>query len=207
MPRIIIMAAGSGKRWTGDKPKQMTEFDGEPLIYRTIRLLLEAGIEKRDIVLTISDALHKAIPYGNLFSVLMFKPQNNDQEIDRFLSCKPMWDDDTLFLYGDVYYTSEAISQILTTYARPVTFYGRRRGNDVKRYGEMFALRADTKDSHFLEVLNGIRVREIAGQARGLGWDVYRAYEKRNFIELDPRVEDFDYVSEVETYKKIYGIR
>ena len=205
--KIIIMAAGSGKRWEGERPKHLTEFDGEPLLLRTLRLLHEK--EQSDVYVTVSDALMEHLvpgtfePYGSIF----YKPHGNVQEIDRFLSCREIWGEETLFLYGDVYYTAEAIVQILGQYIRPISFYGRRRGNDVKRYGEMFALRANTNDPKFEKILLAIREREIKGEARGLGWDVYRAYEKRNFVELDPRVEDFDKVEEVGIYKKIHNLR
>lgn len=203
--KIIIMAAGNGKRWTGSLPKQLTEFDGEALLYRTIRLLAENGAH--DITVTVSNRLFQLLDFSKTKPATLYKPKNNTQEIDRFLSCLEIWADETLFLYGDTYYTAEAIAKILAQYTRPASFYGRRRGNDVKKYGEMFALRANTNDPNFEKILQGIRLREVAGEARGLGWDVYRAYEKRNFVELDPRVEDFDKVEEVDIYKKIHNLR
>lgn len=202
------MAAGKAKRWTGDKPKQLTEFDGEPLLYRTIRLLSEAGYA---CDITVSEDLLAQLDLEKVLlenGAATYVPKNNNQEIDRFLSCREIWGEDTLFLYGDAYYTPEAIATMLENFRSPVTFYGRRRGNDVKKYGEMFGLRVQFRsDIRFEKILAGIRVREIAGEARGLGWDVYRAYEKRNFIELDPRVEDFDYVEEVDIYKKIHNLQ
>ena len=41
--RYIIMCGGSYKVW--DKPKHLTEINGEPIVARTIRLLKEAGIK------------------------------------------------------------------------------------------------------------------------------------------------------------------
>lgn len=199
------MAAGRAKRWTGDRPKQLTEFDGEPLLYRTIRLLAESGVE--NITVTVSDALFQLLDFSRVAPATIYQPKNNVQEIDRFLSCREIWGSDTLFLYGDVYYTRGAISQILGNFAVPVTFYGRRRGNSVKPYGEMFALRVLTNDSVFQTCCNYIREEEIAERKRGLGWDVYREYGKINFVELDPHVEDFDKVEEVVKYKKIYNLQ
>lgn len=198
------MAAGKAKRWTGEKPKQLTEFDGEALLYRTIRLLAEAGM--KDITVTVSEELLSVLDIPRVAPATVFQPVNNVQEIDRFLSCREIWGDDTLFLYGDAYYTRGAISQILGNFATPITFYGRRRGNNVKPYGEMFALRVLTKDYVFQTCCNFIRDEEISGRKRGLGWDVYREYGKVNFVELDPHVEDFDKVEEVIKYKKLYGI-
>ena len=213
--RIIIMAGGKAKRWTGDKPKQLTEFFGEPLLKRTIRLLSEAKVLGTDIVVTMSRELSgimRTPEYREKFdgypynAVTGFVSDDNIQEIDRFLSCKSQWEGDTIFLYGDVFYTDEAINKILSTFLLPVTFFGRRRGNNMKPYGEMFGLRADTSDPKFENILLEIRAREKNGEARGLGWDVYRAYNKSNFVELDARLEDFDKVEEVNIYKKIYGI-
>jgi choline kinase len=203
--RTIIMAAGKAKRWTGDRPKQLTEFNGEAILYRTIRLLTEAG--QSDIAVTVSEELLKLLDMQKMELADIYVPQNNVQEIDRFLSCKEIWGEYTLFLYGDAYYTSEAIDTLIGKYDPPVTFYGRRKRNAVKEYGEMFGLKADTSNPHFEAVLREIREREINGEARGLGWCVFKAYEKRNFVELDSRVEDFDKVDEVERFRQVHNLK
>lgn len=201
---VIIMAAGSARRWTDIVPKQLVEIDGEIILYRTLRLLREAGIVHP--TLTASPHLLNFVERWKMGAAEVYVPTENFQEIDRFLSCQERWGEQTLFLYGDVYYTKEAISQILHNYAPPVTFYGRRSGNTVKPYGEMFALRADTSDPLFIERLKTIREQEMLGQRRGLGWDVFKAYGSTNFVELDQLVEDFDTVDDVKNYKKSRNI-
>ena len=54
--KYIIMCGGNYTRF--EKPKQLTEIDGEPLVARTIRLLREAGVE--DIAISSNDARFEA---------------------------------------------------------------------------------------------------------------------------------------------------
>ncbi len=203
-PRIIIMAAGKAKRWTGEWPKHLTEIGGEPILYRTVRLLAEVGAT--DMFITVSRELYAAMDCSRITQADLYIPDKNVQEIDRFLSCRDLWTRDTIFLYGDAYYTETAIKQILWNNTPPVTFYGRKRGNEVKPYGEMFAIRANALDEVFLLKLATIRGLEIAGTRRGLGWDVYRAYGKTNFVELDPLVEDFDKLEDVARFKQVHAL-
>lgn len=199
------MSAGESKRWTGDQPKQMTMIKGEPLLYRTVRILKE--LKQDDIYITVTPELKPLLETLAIANkITLFEPKNNVQEIDRFLSCEEVWDKSILFLYGDTFYTKEALQDMIEKFNEPISFYGRRGGNDRKPYGEMFGLRVKffRNAEYFKNRLNEIRELEIKGEKRGLGWDVYRAYDKKNFFEIDPRVEDFDNVEDVEKFLSIY---
>jgi molybdopterin-guanine dinucleotide biosynthesis protein A len=196
---FIIMAGGKSTRWTGAVPKQLVVIDGETLLERTIRILREQGAT--NIHVTVSPALRE---YMEENGIRLTCPAHifstNTQEIDRFLSCSPIWGEDTCFLYGDTFYTTEAIQKIMAQFIPPTTFYGRKSGNKNKRYGEMFALRVRYPREGFVTELERLREKEKQGEIRGLGWDVYRAYRKQRFVELDPKCEDFDKLEDYETF-------
>ena len=107
------MAAGEGKRWGNYKgiPKHLIEINGETLLGRTTRLLKENNV---DYIITASDERYKQ--YGEVI------PQSYlDCEIDRF---EEIADDEICYLYGDVYYTEEAIKTIVNTDTNEILFFG-----------------------------------------------------------------------------------
>lgn len=182
------MADGKAKRWNGDKPKHLVEINDEPILKRTCRLFENCTISSHN-------------PDYNFAP--RYEPQNNVYEIDRFLSNEPIWGEETLFLYGDVYYTEEAQKVINNTPTTSITFFGRKRGNQVKRYGEIFAVKVKTHNI-FKEKCLEIRGLEKQGKARGLAWDVFRRLGRKNFIELPDGCEDFDKIEDLENFKKHY---
>ena len=129
--KYIIMAAGKGTRWNNylGVPKHLIEINGETLLARTTRLLKENGI--KDYIITSSDERYKQ--YGTTI------PQTrNDAEIDRF---EYVNDNEICYLYGDVYYTDEAIKTIINTKAQDVLFFG--------CHVEIFAIKIIDKDMFY----------------------------------------------------------
>ena len=50
--KYIIMCAGNYDKWK--VPKQLTRINREPLVVRTTRLLVECGVDEKDITVTAS---------------------------------------------------------------------------------------------------------------------------------------------------------
>lgn len=112
--RYVIMAAGKGTRWNNymGVPKHLIKINGETLLGRTTRLLKENGIE--NFVITGSDKRYAE--YGKLV------PQtDNDCEIDRFE--ESIVEGSICYLYGDVYYTENAIKTIISTEVNDIKFF------------------------------------------------------------------------------------
>lgn len=190
--RYIIMADGHGKRWRGSEPKHLIKINGEVLLARTVRLL-----QGEDVVITSHDPRYNFAP--------RYEPKNNNCEIDRFLSNEEIWNKAgvTIFLYGDAYYSEKAISQIKNQRISDITFFGRRVGNSIKKYGEIFAVGVKNHQL-FKETCEQVKEREKKGLSRGLGWSVYRTLVNKNFVELDSICEDFDKVEDLENFKRRY---
>lgn len=191
------MSAGKGSRW-GEGSKHLVEIDGEPLLKRTVK---QAKKYCKDIYITTNTEEYKTR------GAKLYFPQNNTHEIDRFLSNEEIWTNDTVFLYGDVYYTDNAIKKIFSKSTKTYHYFGRYKESTTggKNHAELFAIRIKSK-SKFKEAC-----LEVKKGQNGWGWLTYRylmgenpnitARELRewlketklkNFTEIDDETDDFD---------------
>lgn len=191
--KYIIMCAGKGTRWNNylGVPKHLIEINGETLIGRTTRLLKENNI--KDYIITSSDERYKK--YGETI------PQSyNDCEIDRFEYLK---DNEICYLYGDVYYTDEAIKTIINTKTQDALFFG--------SHIEIFAIKIIDKDLFFAHKK---KVKELFMKNkinRCIGWEIYRSMNKIPFNQhiitnkyyyIEDGTDDIDYPEDYEKFKK-----
>ena len=104
-----------------ETPRQLTEINGEPLVKRTIRLLKENGIT--DITITSHDKR-----FDNLGAV-RYEPKFNDYDINDpkspWLHAFPieLMKEPTCYLFGDVYYSEEAIKTIIKEDNEDILFF------------------------------------------------------------------------------------
>lgn len=162
--KYVIMCAGNGKRWGNflGIPKHLVKIKGETLLGRTARLLKENGIN--DYIITSSDERYKQ--YGKTIS-----QSYNDCEVDRF---EPVEDKEICYLYGDVYYTEEALKTIIKTPTDEILFFGSEM--------EIFAVKIVNKQL-FMEHKNKVKQLYLDGKIqRCIGWEVYKSL---NNIPLD----------------------
>lgn len=196
--KYIIMAAGLGTRWNNylGIPKHLIEINGETLLGRTTRLLKENGIN--DYVITSNDPRYAQ--YGQIIAQTHY-----DCEIDRFEEI--ITEDSICYLYGDVYYTENAIKTIVNTPTEEVLFFGHE--------WEIFAIKIVNKDLFFN---CKAKVKELFLSHkinRCIGWEVYRCmnnipYEEHKitnrYIKILDGTDDIDYPYEYEEFKtKIEG--
>lgn len=193
--KYIIMAAGEGKRWGNylGIPKHLVEINGETLLGRTTRLLKKHGI---DYIITGDDERYRQ--YGKLI------PQtNHDCEIDRFEEVN----EPVCYLYGDVYYTEEAIDKIIKTPTNEILFFG--------SLDEIFAVKVhDIKK--FYAHKNSVKKYYLKGRLnRCIGWEIYRSLNTIPFtqhtitdryIKILDGTNDIDYPEDYEEFKKRYEI-
>ena len=155
--KYIIMCAGNGKRWGNylGIPKHFVKINGETLIGRTTRLLKEYGVN--DYIITTSDERYKE--YGEI------RPQtHNDCEVDRF---EDVDEKEICYLYGDVYYTENALKTIINTPTDEILFFG----SDM----EIFGVKIVNKDL-FMKHKNKVKELFLNGKIdRCLGWEVYKS--------------------------------
>lgn len=190
--KYVIMAAGEGKRWHNylGVPKHLVEINGETLLGRTTRLLKENGIE--DYIITCND--EKYTKYGKIA-----EQSEKDCEIDRFTRVT----EPVCYLYGDVYYTEEAIKTIIDVWVGDVMFLGSGQ--------EIFAVKVNDFNL-FFEHKNRVKELYLRGEIRRcIGWELYRSINgipldkhwiNGRYVYIEDETNDIDYPEDYEEFKK-----
>lgn len=192
--KYIIMADGKGSRWNNfmGHSKHDIRVEGETLLQRTVRLLHEQDSDAEVIITSHDPLLH-------IEGATRYEPQNNVLEVDRFTA--ELIGDDICFLYGDVLYSAEAISAVVSRRnEESVLFFGSEKSicAVLVRDGELFR-------SCYLKVREMFLNGEIS---ECKGWQVYHIYAElplmgreigRGYVMLDSFTRDFncpeDYLS------------
>lgn len=191
--KYIIMAAGAGTRWNNylGVPKHLIEINGEPLLARTARLLKENNIT--DYVITCSDPRYAQ--YGPTI------PQtDHDCEIDRFE--ESVIDGPVCYLYGDVYYSEDAMKTIINESNGNILFFGSHQ--------EIFAIKVENIDL-FLQYKHKVKKLFLSKVIdRCIGWEIYKTMHNMpwrgiqigdDYIRITDETDDIDYPSDYEYYK------
>lgn len=192
--KYVIMADGKGSRWDNHLgiPKHLAKIGGEPLIARTVRLLNE--LAAGEVIVTSHDSRYE-FPGSR-----RYEPLNNKLEIDRFTT--ELIDDDTCFLYGDTYYTENAMKTIMRTETDDLCFFGNVKSIVAVKVknGEIFSHHVDRVRQLYLD-------GEID---KCKGWQVYQSFTGQNmnespkpdakFVILDEKTTD---INTPEEYEKI----
>lgn len=209
--RVLIPCAGMATRWLGDRPKHLMPVLGEPILDRTVRLVLERrpDADVRIVVRDLSDDRYK-LP-GTKRATAKLDPSKS--QADKFLSSRHLWaaNDRTVILWGDVFFTVAAMDRILNfdgdwaMFARlgPSSWTG-------KDHKEPFAFSFTADAAPLLE--SGITACVEAAAAGTLtswsgSWQVYRATVGRldtrwpdltvedlaHVVEIDDWTDDFDF--------------
>ena len=195
--KYIIMADGKGTRWQNynDIPKHFIEIGGETLLGRTVRLLNE-GDKDADVIITSHD------PRYDVPGARRYEPLNNHLEIDRFT--EELIEDNVCFLYGDTYYSQEAMDTILQTGTDEMIFFGNERSIVAIKVkdGELFRSHVDNVRRLFLE----------GKIEKCIGWQVYQSFtglpfgEKKigpSYIVLEDGTEDFNSPEDLAKRKEV----
>lgn len=197
--KYVIMAAGEGKRWNNflGVPKHLIEINGETLLERTTRLLKENGVD--DFVITGNDERYSK--YGKLV------PQtDNECEIDRFE--ESIVNGSVCYLYGDVYYTDQAIKTIIDTKTNDIEFFGSEF--------EIFAIKVENLDL-FFNHKHKVKELYLEGKInRCIGWEVYRSINNipfeehvitEKYVKILDGTDDIDYPTDLEHFLNAIGYK
>ncbi len=189
--------------------------DNEPIIHRTSRLAKSYS----DVVIVAKDN-----DYQNEFSDIYIP--NLSQEFldcDKFLSSRSLWNNSgrTVILYGDCFFTNQAIKTIMEYKEKDWTFFYRFGGSKLTgcKYGEIFAFSFMPSQHENIEQ----KLMWLAGLGetkqvwRTGGWEAYRVLsgaktvfdierhaEYRNFVSINDWTEDFDLPEDYDNWTKNY---
>lgn len=121
--KYVIMCGGKYKGW--ETPRQLIEYQGEPLVARTIRLLRENGVE--DIAISSNN------PTFERFGVPVLSHENSYYAV-RYNKSRGYWCDafyptnvPTCYIFGDVLFSPEAIKTIVEYEGDDIMFFGSKR--------------------------------------------------------------------------------
>lgn len=218
--RALILAAGEATRWNNylNTPKHLIEIEGERLLDRTIRLLKERGIKDiHTVVKNVSMAYYN--PGAEQYVAQIDYETNADA--DKFLSSRELWNKDgrTIVLYGDCYFTEEAMDTIVSHAKKEWTLFCRPDASKITGtpWGECFAISLYPEDHERMEK----RLHYIAELwktgviTRCGGWELYRAMTGRegkkvrrphtmttNYVKVDDWTDDFDYPQDLDNWLK-----
>jgi len=207
--RAIIIAAGEATRWNNylGVSKHFIEIDGEPIIKRTVRLLLENGV---DDIYVVGKTKEYEIEGSKLY-VPKLTPEYHDA--DKFLSSKDLWlryedgGGKTMVLYGDVYFTEYAIDKIVHCDHKDWLLFGRALDSELTtNCGECFAqtFYEGQVDQHERALYKLIEYYNSGKLGRIGGWEHYRImtgipeeiiHIQRiggQFVEINDWTDDFD---------------
>ncbi len=134
----IFICAGEATRWNnyGGTPKHYAVLNGEPIIERATRLFREHGAQ--DLIVVSKEY--------NIANTTSFRPTLNDSffDADKFLSSRRLWNDAgrTVVVYGDVYWTDNAVQQVCTYDETELKMFCRPYPSEITgtKWGECFAL-------------------------------------------------------------------
>ena len=196
--RIIIMAGGDQSRWDGDTPKQLVDIDGQPLLARTLEQCYKRY--KTDPVIVTDNQLIAASSPVAFWDELRCR-----WIVESLLATAGIWREQTLVLLGDVYYTDYAFD--LFSSVPRIVF-----GDEVEIYAVKF--KRDKWEHVIMALQNSITFAETGKQTKvesGKLWHFYRYFAgirpgvhrlESNFCLLEDDTQDFDYVSEYESFTK-----
>lgn len=199
MSRVVIIAAGGkGSRWNNylGVKKHDVKVEGVPILQRTIDQVNVHG----DDPIVIKKGSQK---YGDL---------------DKIYSSKAHWNENgrTIILFGDVFFTYEALDKIMGHDEPGWTVFGRIGPSQVtgKPYGELFAVSFFTehisKMERAIERVYKLKEREAIESANL--WALYRAmhnfpddlmndhYAGKGLVTIDDWTEDFDWPRDYDTF-------
>ena len=138
--KYIIMCGGEYKHW--EIPRHLSVIFGETLVERTIRLLKENGIE--DISISSNNHIFEKFDVPVLKHDNLYITKNWTIEQGSWFNCFYPCDEPVCYLFGDVYFSDEAIKTIIETETDDIEFFGSKppfADNYIKDHEEPFALK------------------------------------------------------------------
>lgn len=219
--KYIIMCGGKYKEF--DTPKQLLKINNEVIVERTIRLLKEHGIN--DIAISTNN------PAFDYINVEKLRHQNSFEHEYKNEGAKGWWldafyptNEPTCYIWGDVYFSEEAIKKIVETDTDDIELFGSAPPfayNYIKEWVEPFALKVVNVD-HLWKSIK--RTKELALQGKTwrknpIIWELWTVIKdvplqtkagdyKYNYVAINDYTTDVDSkddIIKIENYTKLGG--
>ena len=183
--RYVIMCGGQYTNWK--HPKQLTKIYDETLVERTIRLLHQAGVDDKDILVTTTE---NAISYFRDVVPEYVVLNNNAGLLDGYWcecfhgSTKPC-----TYICGDVVFSPDAIKKIVETETDDIEFFASAPPFDKrysKEWAEPFAFKVvnqqHLKDAQFKTVM---LAKEGKFKRSPIAWEFWQVVKGTPINQID----------------------
>ena len=174
--KYVIMCGGVYNHF--NTPRPLIEIRGERLIDRTIRLLRENGCE--DICISSNDPIFDSLGVPRLEHTNTYVVSKDVKLSGYWLDAfYPHFSDDTkvTFIFGDVYYTENAIKTIVEYKTDGNILFGTgiARNKLGKNWGEPFAYMVNDYKT-FMDGVRAVKKLQDEGKTKriALVWELYR---------------------------------
>ena len=206
--RVLILAAGEATRWQNHRgtPKHRLIIEDEVLIERTAKQFLKYT---NDVVTVVQKNAHR------VEGCSMYVPGQgrNLKDMAKFMSSQTIWSDDrTVLVFGDVYFTDEAVETIMSD-TKQWRFYLRKEASEItgKPWREIFGI---SFDASFNKDMNTAILRVVSRNTAfsSGGWhllmellgteDRNKLFMTDDHINIDDWTEDFDFPKDLDTWEE-----
>ena len=200
--KYVIMASPSWQLGPWKEPKHLAVIGGEVLIERTIRLLKENGVD--DIVITTNDSIFERC------SVPIIKFDSRGHWLNGFYK----FDEPVCYIFGDVYFSPEAIKTIVETPTEFVEFFASAPPFSTdypKQWAEPFAF----KVVNYIGFQNAIAITkrldaEGRFKRRAVSWELWQVIkgtelnniDYTNYVAINDYTCDIDYPEDIAVMEK-----
>lgn len=168
-------------------PKQVLKIMGERIVCRTIRLLEAYGVKKEDIFISSNNTYFWGYGVGVL-------SHDNDYvygEEDRHCWLKAFYPmkEPVCYVYGDVYFSEDAIRQIVQTETDSVEFFASAppfTDKYMKTWAEPFAFKVQNSD-FFFDKIKECHKYDLEGKfhREAISWELWQVIKGTELDVID----------------------
>lgn len=183
--RYVIMCGNNSPSWK--YPRHLSKIYDETLVERTIRLLLQAGVDSKDILVTTTEnsisIFREVVPN---YVVL----NNNECTLEGYwVECFHGFNSPCTYLMGDVVFSPEAIKKIVETETDDIEFFASAppfAKNYSKEWAEPFAFKV-VNQTHLKDAQFETAVLAKAGKfkRRPGAWEFWQVVKRTTLNQID----------------------
>lgn len=200
--QYIIMCGGKYEKWK--IPRQLLPINGEPIVARTIRLLIDAGVSKNDIFISSNyPDFEKYAPV--LYHTNKYEGYRNGDNNGFWTDCFYETKTPICYIFGDVVFSPEAIRTIVETETDDIQFFASAppfTKDYIKPWAEPFALKV-VNQTH---LQSAIRMTELfykqgRFKRKPIMWELWQVItiHKLNDIDYSSYIHINDYTCDVDS--------
>lgn len=208
--RYIILCGGEYEKF--ETPKHLSIVKGEKIVERTIRLLKENNIQ--DIAISSNNPLFDNLGVPRLEHTNTYK-QVNGTQVGYWLDAYYKVEEPVCYIYGDVYFTDEAIKTIVNYKSDKNILFGTSDAKNERHHniGEPFAYLVNDYET-FFKGIEDVKKLQDEGKTNRMPvtWELYRYLNNLDvniqtilddtYVCIDDGTIDIDSPEELEALNK-----